>query len=176
VRKHSGDTVYRIIVFNPRGQRGFTLLEVLCSFAFIGLIGAVLSVTVAQTQKTTLESGARIVAVSDIESAGLSFSTDVRMAQATDLPAGEGTASTVTLTWLDRYHNANEVHTISYALTGSELRRTYDGDVRTVARDVASILFWQVNDTVYMTVVSSPRDERPDLAVQATYASTMRAV
>ena len=125
-------------------QKGFTLLELLVTLAVssVLLTGVVLSIY--QVVWGTDRSNSQVVALTDIDHAALSIKKDLMMTQNTDLIEGEPRSS-VTLTWIDytSFATANEtsLHSSSYTLSGTELRRNYNGTLGIVGRNISSISF-----------------------------------
>ncbi len=157
-------------------QNGFTALELLCAVAMLGLITAVLSISIIQVKATTPGVKARVVAVQDTVSAGAFFSQDVMMAQTSDLPEGGESVPFVTFTWMDTFQDLYTMHTSYYYLTDGELRREYDGETRVIARHITAVAFWFEGTTVYMSLTSQVNDQHPELAMTQTYQVRMRAV
>jgi prepilin-type N-terminal cleavage/methylation domain-containing protein len=158
------------------GQNGFTALELLCAIAMLGLVTAVLSISVVQIKTATPKVNARTMAAQDTVSAGNLFYHDVMMAQTSDLPDNGQTAPSVTLTWLDTFEDQYTFHTAHYHLVDGQLRREYDGIPRVIARHVTAVAFWFDGTTVYMSLTSQVNDQRPELAMTQTYQARMRAV
>ena len=62
---------------------------------------------------------------------------------------------------------------ISYALSGTDLLRTYNSENRTIAEDVSSINFTVQGRVIYMTIVAAP-NSRWDVSENQTYQVYMR--
>ena len=125
---------------------GFTLIELVLALAVgsIVLTGAVLSIY--SILVTTGRGSDQAVALTDINQAALAIRNDLLMAQATDFVDGVP-KSTAELTWTDytsSFGSANYTsHSSVYALSGKQLRRTYDGTTSIVGRNVVAISFTQ---------------------------------
>jgi hypothetical protein len=62
---------------------------------------------------------------------------------------------------------------ISYALTGTDLQRSYGSANRTVAEDVSSIIFTVQGRVIYMTIIAAP-SSRWGVSENQTYRVFMR--
>lgn len=158
------------------GQTGFTALELLCAVAMLGLITAVLSVSIIQVNTATPKVNARNVAAQDTMSAGSFFYKDVMMAQTSDLPGGGETAPFVTFTWMDTFQDLYTMHTSYYYLVDGDLKREYDGETRVIARHVTAVTFWFEGTIIYMSLTSQVNDQHPGPAMTQIYQAKMRAV
>lgn len=127
-------------------ERGFTLIELLLTLAVgsVILTGSVLSIY--SIMVTTGRSNNQAVALTDIDTAALAIRNDLLMAQMTDFVNGVPQSS-ANLTWYDYTSSFGTGfqtnHVASYALSGKELLRNYDGTVSVVGRNVTSISFTQ---------------------------------
>jgi len=127
-------------------ERGFTLIELLVALAVgsVVLLGAVLSIYLIMVNN--VRGNGQVVALADINGATLAIRNDLLMAQMTNLTDGVPMSS-VDLTWYDYTSSFGTSfgtdHSASYDLVGRELRRTYDGILSIVGRNVSSISFTQ---------------------------------
>ena len=127
-------------------EKGFTLVELLVALAVgsVILTGAVLSIY--SIMVTNVRGNGQVVALTDINRAALAIKNDLLMAQTTDLVDGVPKSS-ANLTWYDYTSSFGSAfgtdHSASYSLAGRQLRRTYDGTVSIVGRNVTSISFTQ---------------------------------
>lgn len=140
-------------------QKGFTLIEIMVTLAVGGvlLIGAVTSIF--QVTTFTSRSNDQIVALTDVDHAAMWLRQDLQMAQSTTLPDGYPVPqNSVTLGWTDytSFVTAEETrnHTSAYALSGTELVRTYDNTPRIVGRHITSIEFTQ-NGSIVSVVITA---------------------
>ncbi|MBI4181042.1 MAG: prepilin-type N-terminal cleavage/methylation domain-containing protein [Chloroflexi bacterium] len=139
-------------------QKGFTLIELLVALAVGGvlLIGLVLSIQ--QLLVGTDRTNSQVVAVTDASNAANRIREDLLMAQSTDLTDGNPVPqSSVTLAWTDqtRFGSSNPTsHDSSYVLSGTNLRRTYDGTLSIVGRTITSLGFTQ-NGRVINVVITA---------------------
>jgi len=123
-------------------QKGFTLIELLVALAVgsVLLTGAVL--TIHQVVWGTGRNSSQVVALTDVNQAALSIKRDLMMTQHTDLPDGVPQSS-VWLGWTDytSFETGNQTHSSAYALSGTELLRTYDGTESVAGRNITSVTF-----------------------------------
>lgn len=135
-------------------QRGQALLEVLVSVAIMGLIAAPLGATVTQAFQATDVGAQEAAVVADLQSAVTWLGRDIPPANSMSLPDGGPAQASLTLTWKDRYGDANVTHQAAYALVDTELRRTRDGVTHTVARNVTGVSFLRSGALVTVTITS----------------------
>lgn len=137
-------------------EKGFTLVELLASMAISGMVmGAGASLIFQQirgdaTIKTT------VAASHEIGNAVRSISEDGMMAEASDLIDGAAPVDQLTLTWVEWYQVAATSHQSTYWLSGTDLKRGYDGVVATVAQDITSIAFSQDGRVITVVVRCTP--------------------
>ncbi len=160
-------------------QRGFTLIEILVSAAVSGMVIAVVipivfQLTVGSVRVT--EKGSVIVS---LDQAAHWLNRDLVQAQTTDLVDGADPVSQMTLTWTDLTIWANEEeedysHSITYALSGTQLMRTYDGGQQTIAgRNIAKVEFSLVGRSITVLFESS-QDSQPPISLTRTYLTSLR--
>jgi len=138
-------------------QKGFTLIEVLVAMAVGGILMAGIVLTIFQVSWGSVRTNDQVVALTDVNYATLWLKKDLQMAQSTSLTDGVP-ASSVTLSWTDFTGWATEEtrdHSSTYALSGTELRRTYDGTVRVVGRYITSIGFTQNGRVVTIVITDT---------------------
>jgi len=137
-------------------QKGFTLVEVLVVMAVGGVIlmGVVLSIH--NVVWGTGRSNSQVVALADVNHATLSLKKDIQMSQSANLT--DGVSSLVTLTWTDYTGFEPEDarnHSCSYVLSGTELRRTYDGTESIVGRHITSLGFTQDGRVINVVITAT---------------------
>ena len=144
-------------------QRGFTAIELLFVAAISSLMGVVLvgfiySLFFNSTRDTT-----RVTAVTQIDTASRWFTVDVHQAQTTDLTDGSPLVSSIRMDWVDYtsvtgYANPDEftAHYSHYFLDGTDLKRTFDGTTKTVARHISEVWFSLSGGLVTARLISSP--------------------
>jgi len=166
-------------------QRGVTLIETLLAVAVIGLVVPVLSTSVLQMSRQTVNNSTRVTALMPLESAGRLLGEDIPLAQETDLADPTSGTSMLTLEWTDwsddsqynTYSEGDATYTrrqVTYSLSGSNLERqnrlcddwtlatqTCDGSWTTTttiaAREVESIQFSRSGDLFTINIASDPR-------------------
>jgi len=95
-----------------KGQRGFTLIEVLIVVSLTGLIAAGLTTTIMQVLTMSHRTTNRMTAVRQVRQAGFWVSPDVMMSQNRTL--GEDSGFPLTLTWIQ--WGTNDTHEVIYTL------------------------------------------------------------
>lgn len=150
------------------GQKGYTLIELMVS---LGVTGMILSSAAAlyfhETRGVSIINSS-VAASHGIDNAGRVISGDAMMAKSSDLVDGAAPVDTLTLTWTEMYKLTGTPHTSTYWLSNSELKRDYDGVVKTVARHVSSIAFSQA-DRLITAVISAKVSTYPQ-----TFQQTFR--
>jgi len=138
------------------GQRGFNLVDFMTAF---GIIAIVLSTLVGLFWNEVRGSATARVAVaasSEIDNACRSLSQDCIMAQSSDLIDEAAPVDQLTLTWTEWYNLTAAPHVSTYWLSGTDLKRDYDGTVTTVARNISSVTFSQTGRVITVVVASTP--------------------
>ena len=137
-------------------QKGFTLIEVLVVLAVgsVILVGVVLAIH--QVVWGTGRTNSQVVALTNVNYAALFIRKDIQMSQNTDLT--DGVSSSVRLSWIDYTSFGSEdetsSHSSSYALSGTNLLRTYDGKESIVGRNITYLGFTQ-DDRVINVVITA---------------------
>jgi len=108
-----------------KGQRGFSLIEMLLVIAITSLIAGGLATTILQVMTMTHRTSNRMTAVRQVQQAGFWVSPDVMMAQNVSPSGTSGSGFPLTLNWTDPGTNSH--HRVIYSLEGS-------GDLRILQR------------------------------------------
>ena len=134
------------------GQGGFTLVEMMAVMALVGLTATGVSALFLQETRGTTESKSVVSTSMDIGDAGRWFGRDASMAQSSDLVDGAPPVDQIALTWTDWSQLEGTMHQSRYWLSGTELKRDYDGTVTTAARNISSVNFSQAGRVITASV------------------------
>jgi prepilin-type N-terminal cleavage/methylation domain-containing protein len=97
-----------------KGQRGFTLIEVLIVIGLTGLISVGLTTTVMQVLTMSHNTANHMTAVRQVQQAGFWVSPDVQMTQSVNASGSLGFP--LTLTWTEFGETSNYAHEVIYTL------------------------------------------------------------
>ena len=139
-----------------KGQRGFTLVELLVALGITSAVGTVLVTSLHQMGNFTSRGNAQVSVSADHRTAFRWLARDIAMATSTNLVDENPTVyNGLVLNWSDQYQDAHTPHSASYSLDGTELKRTYDSDTHTVGRNVTSVEFSREGRRVTVTLTST---------------------
>ena len=145
-----------------KGQKGFTLPELLITVAITGLIVGVLGTAIYQIITITESGNDRMTAIHELQNAGHWVSLDGQMAK---IATG---GNELVLTLPD-----DDDSSITYEVVNRELRRTADESQMILARNIDDIFFSIENRIITMTITSSP-EGRANISEQGTYKVCLR--
>jgi len=143
-----------------RGQKGFTITELIVTVAITGLIVSFFGTAVYQTITVTEYGNDKMIARHELQNAAHWVSLDGQMART----ASGGSELVLTLP---------DDSIITYAVENRELHRTAGESQMTLARNISSISFSVENRIITMTITSSPQG-RPNVSEQGTYKVCLR--
>ena len=146
-------------------EKGFTLIELLLAMAVSGLVMAAAIGIIYQIVGGTPRTNSQVEALVDVNQAALAIKNDLMMAKTTDLSSTP--KSSANMTWIDysSFESANNTnHSSIYTLSGTQLRRTYDGTMSIVGRRVSSINFTQNGQFVTVFITSIGGGASPQTA------------
>jgi len=118
------------IMSASRGQRGFTIVEMLVAVTIASLIGGGVVMGIAQTFNTSVRNSDHTLAVNEFRNAAYWIKRDAKMAQTVEVDPGESGLPLV-LSWVEW---DSSQHVVTYDLDDGKLVRTYsiDGDESTL--------------------------------------------
>jgi prepilin-type N-terminal cleavage/methylation domain-containing protein len=141
-------------------QQGLTMVELVVAVAVTGIIVTFLGTAVHQITTVTEYSNDELTALHELQNTAYWFSLDGQ--QAVSASVGGGLLLTI-----------SESSSISYTLSGTELRRIAGGSQMVVARNISSVEY-SINDrTVTMSLTSAPPG-RDSVTESGTYMVSMR--
>lgn len=139
------------------GQRGATLLELLLGALISAVIVVGLVALISNEYRGSAVANTSITAAQEISMAARVLNEDGMMSESTSLTPGADPVDSLTMTWTDRSNFANLLHSSSYYLEGTDLRRDHNGSVMTVARDISGIEFSQDGDLLTVSISCTPQ-------------------
>ena len=143
-----------------RGQRGFSLPELVISIAVTGLIVGFLGVAIYQMLTVTEYGNDRLTATHELQNAAHWFNLDGQKA----VSASADGSLLLTI---------SETNSITYSLSGTELYRTSGVSQMTLAKNITSAAFAVDNRTVTMSLTSAPAG-RHNVSANGTYRVFLR--
>jgi prepilin-type N-terminal cleavage/methylation domain-containing protein len=104
-----------------KGQKGFSLIELVIVIAIVGFVTGGLTMTIMQVFNMDARTRNDMTAVYQVRQAGKLVSQDVLQAQS--VSAGGSSGFPLTLTWTDE-GGTGDSHTVNYTLSGNRLHRS----------------------------------------------------
>jgi len=150
-------------------QRGITLVETLLATAIAAVIVGLLGSTIFLFMRSTEQGNKHLMAYQDLQNAGHWITRDGMAAQTTSLVNGAAPVTSMTLSWTD----GGQSNTVTYSLSGDDLRRDYNGTAMTVARNVSSVGF-SISQRVITSNITSAPAGRWEVSKEATYRVRLR--
>ncbi len=147
-------------------QKGYTLIEILVVIAVGSMIMGVAAAVIHQIVWGTGRTNSQVIALVDVNQAALMIKRDLLMCQTTNLSSSplvltpQTPGLSVDLSWTDHtsFTTPNPTHTSTFTLSGTKLRRTYDGVTSTVGQFVTSLSLTQNGRVIDVIITStSPR-------------------
>ena len=138
------------------GQKGFTLLEFVAAFGITAMVLSAFVGLIWHEIRGNATAKVAVTASSDLGNAGRCLSQNCMMAQSSDLVDEAAPVDQLTLSWIEWYQLTGVSHVSTYWLSGTDLKRDYDGTVTTVARNISSVAFSQTDRVITMVVTSTP--------------------
>ena len=144
-----------------KGQRGFTLPELLITIAITGLIVSLLGVAIYQIITVTEYGNDRMTALHELQNAGHWVTLDGQMARTA---IGGDNALVLAIPGGS---------SITYEVEDTELLRTADESPMILAQNISDISFSVENRVITMTITSSPGGWA-NISEQGTYKVCLR--
>lgn len=143
-----------------KGERGYTLVELMVAIAITGFLTVALGKVVQQTVTLPERADDQVSALHAIQNVAHWVSLDGQTAKT----ASGGSGLTLTLP---------DDSSISYVLYGDDLHRIYGSSNRTIAQGIASANFSVAGRLITMDITAAP-DSRWDTSESGTYQINMR--
>lgn len=143
-----------------KGERGYTLVEMLVTLVIIGTIAGVLGFVVQQIATVPEKSNDQVAALHALQNVIHWVGQDAE--SAASATGGES----LSLTFPDDTE-------VSYELSGTALNRFYNGESQTVATNITSLSFTVSDRVISMTITAAP-ESRWDISESQTYQVAMR--
>ena len=142
------------------GQKGLTMVELVVTIAITGIIVSFLGTAIYQIITVSEYGNDRLTAMHELQNSAHWFNLDGQKA----VTANVNGALELTI---------SETLSITYALVGTELRRTSGGTYMTLARNISSADFSIDNRVITMSLTSSP-EGRYGISENGTYKVFLR--
>lgn len=144
-------------------QFGFTLVESVVSLAIVVIIATGASSAVFYIFKANNRAQNIFPAIHNIQIAGSWLSRDVQVANRTSLVNGalpiDLAITPVDFFRTDYYSDPPVSNTITYTLSDSDLRRNYDGQITTIARDISAAAVSITGRIITIAISSEGQDK-----------------
>ena len=158
-------------------QKGFTLIEILVALPIAAAILVVVVSSFFQIVQGRVDIAQKSIAISDIDNAVHWLTRDLILAQETSLTDGAPPTSSLTISWSDLTHWAEDEgvvdYSASYVLSGNQLVRTYNGEETIVGRYLTD--FDISLEGKMFTVVLTSQPGMPGSTVTRSFSVEMRS-
>ena len=141
-------------------ERGLTIVELIMTTAITGLVVSFLGTSIHQMLTATEYGNDRLTAMHELQNAAYWFNVDGQKAVTASVNGN------LLLT-------ISESSSITYALVGTELRRTSGDSQMILARHIANVNFSIENRVITMQLTSSP-EGRDNVSENGTYKVYLR--
>jgi prepilin-type N-terminal cleavage/methylation domain-containing protein len=142
------------------GQQGMTMVELIVAVAVTGIIVVFFGTAVYQIMTVSGYGNSRLIAAHELENAAYWLNRDGQ--QATIASGGSSLALTL-----------SDNSSVTYSLSGTELRRSAGGDSIILARNITNLDFSVGSRVITMSLTSSP-EGRYDVSANGTYRVYLR--
>ena len=151
-----------------------TLIELLVGMAITAMMVIGIGGLIYHEVTTTNTTKSIVTTTQEITNASRSISKDVVMTESTDLAKGAQPANQVTLSWTERCDFTNIPPTSSYYLSGTDLKRDYDGQMNTVAQNISEVEFSQSDRMLTVSICCTSPWRVANPTVEKTYCICFR--
>ncbi len=157
-------------------QKGFTLIELLVAMAISSILLSGILLSIYQIMWGTVRINSQVVALTDVNQAALAIKKDLQMTQSSNLSSTP--QSSANLTWIDytgwgaadNQTTHTSSYAFSYALSDTQLRRTYDGTESIAGRNITFLKFTKNGRVINVVITATstgflPRSETLEFSV-----------
>ena len=155
------------------GQKGFTLIELTAALSIVGAIMLASTGLIFHELRGTAIAKGTVSASYQTGNAAHWLSQDAMAAASINLVDGATPVDTLTLSWTDWYNIAGTPHQSTYWLSGTDLKRDFDGTVSTVARNFSSVAFSRTDRLITLVTIAAP--DGAGRTLKQTYQVLLRA-
>ena len=152
-----------------KDEQGAGIVEVLLGILLTATITSALVSLVFTAGKGVDANNSKLTVFRELERAAGFVGDDVSMTTFTNLVDGAAAVDPVTLQWTDYYGGAAVGHQSTYALSGGNLTRTYDGVASTVAKAVTSAGFSLSGRVLTFTLTGADTEGAAQFSQDQTY-------
>ena len=152
------------------GERGVVLLELVVSVGFMAALGAIVMSMLSIGWELNSRTRAVLAVATDSSTSTTWFVRDIHVATSTDVPDSGAPQATAQFVWTD----SGGSHVCDFALSGSELQRTCDGETISISHNISNLSFLRAGDLVTISYdISTP--DRPDISDSITLSVALGA-
>ncbi|MFP3899170.1 MAG: type II secretion system protein J [Dehalococcoidia bacterium] len=120
-----------------RGQRGFTLVEMLVVVALVGIIAAGIAMTISQVMAVNSRTSSKMVALRQVQQAGDRVSRDVLQSRGLNWTNSDFSLTLTIPYWSE---NTTGAYKVVFWLAGDELKREYYSSIDGAEPDYTTVI------------------------------------
>ena len=154
-------------------QKGFTLVEILIVVALSSVLMGALVPFMFNITGSSEAITDEITATLQVQNSARYICRDLKLATDTNLDDGAPAVDNLTIQWTSMYEDANVDHTVLYFVVDQELKRSYDGAITIIARNITDLEFSRSGSVVTVDITCIP-DDAPDQSERGIYNVTLR--